>query len=215
MFLINKEEECMKRRKHGFALVTSLLLSMLANTATAQAKLEPGNYQVDPMHSKVGFEISHLVISSVEGKFKIFEGTMDIAKDFSNSRLIAKVNVDSIDTGTEKRDQHLKSPEFFNTGKYPEMIFESSVFSGQPESFKMDGNLTIHGVKKRVIFSGKYLGTVLDAYGQKKAVFNASTKINRKDFGLSWNTMVDAGPVIGDEVSIDLKIQAVQQKIKK
>lgn len=190
--------------------------SVLVLSATAHAaKYESGNYQLDPAHSKVGFEIPHLVISTVEGKFNNSEGSIELNDKFEKSKVKANVDIASIDTGNEKRDTHLKSPDFFDSGKYPKMTFESVQVIGAAENFKLIGNLTIKGVTKKVTFDGKYLGSVVDGYGNQKAAFSATTKINRKDFGLNWNSMVEAGPVVGDEVTIDLRLQAGRPLPKK
>lgn len=187
-----------------------LVLSLAPAFALAESKTEPGLYQIDPMHSKVGFEIPHLVISTVEGAFREFDGSVEIASDFAKSKVTANISVESIDTGVGKRDKHLKSPDFFDVSQYPKMTFQSVSVKGSPVAFKLEGDLTIHGVKKRVIFDGAYLGAVTDGYGNRKVAFQAKTKIKRKDFGLTWNSMVEAGPVVGEEVTIELKIQAAR-----
>lgn len=178
--------------------------------ALSQPKIETGTYQIDPMHSKVGFEVPHLVISTVEGTFKEFDGQLDLASDFTKSKVTANVKVASIDTGVEKRDDHLKSADFFDAAKHPLMTFKSTSIKGTPESFKISGDLTLHGVKKPVTFDGQYLGTVTDGYGNRKAAFVSKAVINRKDFGLNWNSVVEAGPVVGDKVTLVLKIQGAK-----
>lgn len=194
------------------ALITSALF---ASPSFAGGKYAAGTYNVDPMHSKIGFEIPHLVISTVEGKFDKYEGSIELADKFEKSRVNVAIDMSSIDTGVAKRDDHLKSPDFFDIAKHPQMKFESTGISGSPENFKVTGNLTIKGVTKKVTLDGKYLGTVKDGYGNDKAAFQAKTKINRKDFGLTWNQMVEAGPAVGDEVTIDLRIQAAGAKVAK
>lgn len=198
----------------GSKLAASVLILALAPMARSESKYEAGSYQIDPMHSKVGFEIPHLVISSVEGKFNQSEGEIKLDSKFEKSSVKVSTDVASIDTGVAKRDDHLKSADFFDVKKYPNMKFESTSISGTPEAFKLTGNLTIHGVTKKVVLDGKYLGTVKDGYGAEKAAFDAKTKISRKDFGLTWNNVVEAGPVVGDEVSISLKIQAAKARPK-
>ena len=189
----------------------------IAATAFAAEKPKVGRYQLDPMHSKIGFEISHLVISSVEGRFKNFDGNIQIEENFSQSKVSTTVEVASIDTGVSTRDEHLKSADFFDAQKFPKMTFESTSISGQPSGFKLEGDLTIHGVKKRVTFDAVYLGNVTDGYGNRKVAFKAKRKINRKDFGLVWDIMVEAGPTVGDEVTIELNLQAAiaQAQVKK
>jgi polyisoprenoid-binding protein YceI len=196
-----KEEFTMKK-----LLTPMLILAAIVSPAWASAKGKPaaGQYLLDPMHSKVGFEVPHLVISSVEGKFKKFEGRIQIEDDFLKSKVSTAVDIASIDTGVSKRDDHLRSADFFDAQKHPQMTFESTSISGTPEAFKLEGDLTLHGVKKRVSFDGVYLGSVTDGYGNRKAAFKAHAKINRKDFGLVWNMMVEAGPTVGDEVTIEL-----------
>lgn len=199
-------------------LTTAVLMSSLVSSfALAKSKPAPGVYQLDPLHSKVGFEVPHLVISSVEGSFKVFDGKIQIEDNFSRSKVSASVDVGSIDTGVSKRDDHLRSPDFFDAQKFPRMTFESTAITGSPDSFKLEGDLTIHGVKKRVVFDCVYLGQVTDGYGNRKVAFKGKTKINRKDFGLVWNMMVEAGPTVGAEVSIALNFQAAaaQSQAKK
>lgn len=195
-------------------MILTAFIGLQLSSAEA-AKVEAGKYQIDPMHSKIGFEIPHLVISSVEGKFKTFEGELDIASDFSKSKINASVDINSIDTGVEKRDGHLKSPDFFDAEKNPKMTFVSKTIKGSAESFTLDGDLTIKGQTKPVSFKGKYLGAVTDGYGNRKVAFKATAQINRKDFGLTWNNMVEAGPVVGDKVTIELNIQGGKPAEKK
>ncbi|MCB0421115.1 MAG: YceI family protein [Bdellovibrionales bacterium] len=188
----------------------SLLLALTLSTLPVSAN-DSGVYQIDPVHSHVGFEVPHLVISSVEGKFKEFSGTIEInEKTFSKSKVEATIKVSSIDTGTEKRDNHLKSKDFFEVETYPDMKFVSQKISGNKKKFTMTGQLTIKGKTRTVTFSSKFLGTVKDGYGNLKAAFVAETEVNRKDFGLTWNSMVEAGPVVGDDVKITLKVQAAK-----
>lgn len=194
---------------------TLLLTSALALTAIsafAGGPIAPGSYAIDPMHSKVGFEVPHLVISSVEGRFNDFKGDIVIAEKFAASSAKLEIEAKSVDTAIAKRDDHLRSGDFFDAKKFPKLTFQSKRFEGRPESFKLVGDLTIKGKTKEVTLDGKYLGTVKDGYGNQKAAFQATTKINRRDFGLTWNSAVEAGPVVGDEISISLKIQAAKNK---
>lgn len=193
----------------------SALITLTANAAMAGAKLESGKYNIDLTHSSVGFEIPHLVISSVEGKFKTFSGNINVDSPFTKSSLEAEVDINSIDTAVADRDAHLKSPDFFDTAKFAKMTFKSTAITGNEKSFKMTGDLTIKGKTKKVIFDGTYKGTAVDPYGNTKAAFVATTKINRKDFDLTWSKVLEAGPVVGDEVTIELKIQAAKEVAKK
>jgi polyisoprenoid-binding protein YceI len=172
----------------------------------------PGNYALDPMHSKVGFEIAHLVISTVEGSFKTFEGTVTLDKSFTKSKATARIDVSSIDTGVTKRDEHLKSPDFFDAAKFNAISFQSKSFSGTPENFTMTGDLTMKGETHPVTFKGQILGSMKDGYGNQKMALRAETTLSRKAFGLTWNSVVEAGPVVGDEVKVRLNLQAALAK---
>lgn len=203
--------------KNSIILAAISVSTAMSPVALAKGKPAAGQYQIDPNHSRVGFEVPHLVISSVQGNFKVFEGKMQIEENFAKSKVSTQVDVSSVDTGVAKRDDHLKSPDFFDVQKYPKMSFDSTSISGTPEGFKIEGDLTIRGIKKSVSFDSVYLGQVTDGYGNRKVAFKGKTKINRKDFGLVWNMMVEAGPTVGDEVTIELNLQAVaaQSQAKK
>lgn len=211
--------EHMKQFVYTAVLTLTLSLAALAadkaKPAASASALAPGVYDIDPMHSSINFEIPHLVISSVEGKFKTFSGKVTADAKFTNSKVEAEADIASIDTSVADRDNHLKSPDFFDAAKYPKMTFKSTSITGDEKSFKLNGDLTIKGKTKKVTFTGSYKGAVKDAYGNNKIAFVAETKINRQDYGLTWSKAVEAGPVVGDEVTITLKIQAAQQAAKK
>lgn len=189
-----------------------LLLASVANATAPKVSYDAGKYTIDPMHSSVTFEVPHLVISTVEGKFTSFSGNLEMDKAIEKSKVDVSIETKSIDTGVGKRDDHLKSPDFFEVAKFPVMSFKSSSVKGTPEDFVIQGDLTIKGITKKVNLKSKYLGSVVDGYGNKKAAFIATTEISRKEFGLTWNSMVEAGPVVGDAISIKLKIQAAKNK---
>lgn len=184
-----------------------LVLSMLFSTLTF-AKTE--KWVLDKSHTKIGFEISHLVISTVEGRFKEFTGNIFFdPKNTSAKNFSVEVDIDvkSIDTENDKRDKHLRSADFFDVKKFPKLTFKSTSFRVKGKVIKIDGELTIHGVKKSVTLTGKYLGSV-SAYDVQRVAFKAETTINRKDFGLKWNDIVEAGPAVGDDVTISLRVEA-------
>ncbi len=190
-------------------LAIAFLMGLSASTF---AKLE--TWVVDKAHTKVGFEIAHLVISSVEGKFTDFSGKIQFdPKNLKSNKFSfsADVNVSSIDTENKKRDKHLRSKDFFNVKKYPKMTFKSKSLTVKGKKLTIVGDLTIAGKTKKVTFKGKYLGSV-EAYEVRRIALKASTEISRKDFGLTWNDFVEAGPAVGDEVTIDLKIEAKSKK---
>lgn len=191
----------------------TLILSLMLLTMTLETQAKSEKWILDTAHSKVGFEISHLVIATVEGKFTAFTGDIHFDSNDKKSAMTSlKINTSidaaTIDTGNEKRDQHLKSADFFDVKKFPKITFVSTrVASKDNRNFKIEGELTMAGVTKKVTLDTKYLGTV-EAYDVKRIAFKATTTIKREDFGLKWNDVVEAGPVVGSEVMIELKIQA-------
>lgn len=192
----------------------TFILSLLVSVSSwaTPSPLAKGSYKIDLMHSKVGFEVTHLVISTVEGSFKTFSGSIIVDKDITKSQVNAEVDINSIDTNVADRDNHLKSADFFDVEKFPKMNFKSTEIKGNEKSFKMTGDLTIKGITKKVTFDSTYKGSAKDAYGNTKVAFEAKTVISRKEFGLTWNKMVEAGPVVGDEITLVLKIQAAKDK---
>lgn len=186
------------------------LVLLLAGASLAQTAPPEGVYEFDKAHTKIGFSVPHLVISKVEGHFNNFEGEISLGKNLASSSVKAKVLTNSVDTGNAERDDHLRSDDFFGVEKHPEMRFVSTRLKGTLKSFKMTGDLTIKGVTKRVTFDTRYLGTVVDGYGNQKVAFEATTRVNRKDFGLAWSSLVEAGPVVGDNVTIQLIIQGAK-----
>lgn len=193
-------------------IVTTGLLMGLSLASFAGGSYTPAVYDIDPMHSKAGFEAPHLVISSVEGQIKAMSGKIDLNQNFAKSKFEATLDAKSIDTGVEQRDEHLRSADFFNVAEYPQIKFKSTKIVGNPKKFVLVGDLTIRGVTKKVTLDSKYLGSVVDGYGNQKIAFVGRTIITRKDFGLTWNSVVEAGPVVGDKITIDLNIQAAKAK---
>jgi polyisoprenoid-binding protein YceI len=190
------------------------ILSMLAVCTTIIASAQ-SKWSVDPSHSNVKFSVSHMVISEVEGSFNGFEGTLDApGADFNNSSINFSVNVGSINTNSEQRDGHLKSADFFDVAKYPAMTFKSTSFKKTSgNNYKLEGNLTIKGVTKKVVFDVTYGGTVKDPYGNIKAGFKAKGSIKRMEYGLTWSALTEAGGmVVGDEVSIMFNIELAKAK---
>lgn len=193
-------------------IATSLLFAV-----AAQAKLpaESTTWNLDKSHSSVKFSVNHLVISEAEGNFKIFNGTLTSPTgDFNNAQVSFSVDVNSINTDNEKRDEHLKSDDFFNAEKYPEMKFTSTSFKKvKDKAYVLEGNLTIRDVTKKVKFAVIYGGTIKDPWGNIKAGFKASGTINRKDFGLKWNAATEAGgAVVADEVRMTINVEFAQAK---
>jgi polyisoprenoid-binding protein YceI len=187
------------------AVIVASSLSLKAQT----------KWVVDPIHSSVNFNIEHLVISEVEGKFKTYNGTITSAKpDLANALIEFSIDVNSIDTENEMRDKHLIAPDFFDAAKYPKMTFKSTSFKKvSGNKYLLNGNLTIHGITKPAKFDVTYGGTAKDSYGNTKAGFKAKGKINRFDYGLKYNSLTEAGgATLGKDVEIDLKLQFAQAK---
>ncbi len=169
---------------------------------------------MDPMHSEVQFKIKHLVISTVTGSFRKFEGeVVTESDDFADSEIDFSLDVDSIDTTQEARDQHLKSAEFFDAETYPKISFKStSLKKVSGDEYKLEGNLTIKDVTKPVSLDVEFGGSADDFYGQTKAGFEITGKINRKDFGLTWNGVTEAGSiVVGEDVKLIINAQFTKQ----
>ena len=167
------------------------------------------------MHSEVQFKVKHLVISTVSGFFKSFEGELDTENDdFTDAKISFSLDIDSIDTNQSQRDEHLKSAEFFDAEKYPKISFKSTSFtkSGDDE-YKLAGDLTVKDVTKPVTLDVEFGGSADDFYGNTKAGFEISGKINRKDFGLTWDGVTEAGSiVVGEDIKLLINVQFAKQK---
>ena len=172
-------------------------------------------WTVDNVHSNVKFSVSHLIISEVEGSFKVYSGTLLSQKpDFTDADVDFTVDVTSINTDNEMRDKHLKADDFFNAEKYPKMIFKGASWKKVDDrNSVLEGDLTIRGMTNRVTFTVVYGGTIRDPWGNTKAGFKATTVINRFDYGLKWNMLTEAGgATVGKDVSITLNLEFAQKK---
>lgn len=172
-------------------------------------------WKIDPTHSEVQFKVKHLVISTVTGSFGSYEGSIETdaeGEDFKNAKARFAADIDSISTNNEDRDKHLKSDDFFNAEKYPQLTFESTNFEKTgDQSYKMTGDLSIRDVTKEVELDVIHGGTVDDPYGNTKAGFEISGSINRKEFGLKWDAVTEAGNVVvGDKIKLQLNVQVVK-----
>jgi len=187
------------------ALASGLAVPALAGVET---------YKIDPNHSQVGFKVRHLV-SKVPGRFQKFSGTLAVdPADLSTAKVTAVIEAASIDTNVNDRDNHLRSPDFFDATKFPELKFESVRFIPEGTSAgRLLGNLTIKGTTKAVELKVDVLGFGTDPWGGQRGGFSASTTINRKDFGMTWNKALDSGGVLlGDDVEIQIDLEAVREK---
>jgi polyisoprenoid-binding protein YceI len=175
--------------------------------------LSAAEYTIDPAHSTVGFSVKHLSISTVRGTFSDFTGNLEF--DETKKQLTSgkgSVKAKTIDTANEKRDEHLQSADFFDVKKFPEITFEVKSSKTAGNKITVNGDLTMHGVTKPIILNGEFLGAAKDGYGNYKIGFSVSGKINRKDFGLTWNAPVETGGVlVSEEVALNLELQAVKK----
>ena len=171
-------------------------------------------YKVDAAHSEVTFKVKHLMITNVTGHFGKFDATLTADKeDFTDAKVSSEADVDSVTTNNEQRDGHLKSDDFFNAEKFPKMSFEStSIAKKDDEHYTLEGNLTIRDVTKPVKLDVVYGGTMTDPWGQTKAGFEITGKINRKDYGLKWTAVTEAGGiVVSDDVRLNVQVQMIKQ----
>lgn len=172
-----------------------------------------GTWKLDPSHSEVSFTVKHLMISKVRGIFESFDVTIVTAEDPHDSTIEATIDVASVNTGNEGRDNHLRTSDFFLVEEYPTMTFVSTSFDGEPDDFTVTGDLTLRGVTKSVVLKGEFGGVITDGYGNTRAGATATTKINRRDFGVNWNAALEAGGMtLGDDVTITLDLQVILQK---
>lgn len=191
-------------------LLTLTALAFISTALFAQTK-----WNLDNTHSSVNFTVTHLVISEVDGTFKKFTGNVSAPNaDFTDAAVDFSVDINSINTDNEMRDNHLKSDDFFNAAQYPNMTFKSTSFKKvSGNKYQLKGNLTIRNVTKPITFDVTYGGTVKDPWGNIKAGFKATGTINRFDYNLKWNNMTEAGgAVVGKDISIAVKLEFAQAK---
>ena len=173
-----------------------------------------GTWAIDPVHSEVSFLVRHMMVSKVRGRFDKFEGTFVTAEDPKASTVTASVELESINTGQEQRDAHIRSADFFEVEKHTHMTFVSAGIRPDGDDFLLDGDLTLKGVTKPVTFKLEFSGIGPDAYGGTRAGFSATTEINRTDYGVNFNGPipgVPGGVAVSEKVTINLEIEGVLQ----
>jgi polyisoprenoid-binding protein YceI len=194
-------EEIMMHKLYS-AIFILLMLSGL--------RAQSDNWKADKAHSNIGFTVAHLVISDVQGKFTDYDVTMTASKrDFSDASVEVVIRTASINTDNEKRDNHLRSGDFFNAEKYPTITFESKSFEKTGDNmYKVRGDLTMNGITKEVVLDMNYRGQVKDPWGNVKSGFKATTVLDRYDFGLKYNSALETGGLlIGEEVQINIDLE--------
>jgi polyisoprenoid-binding protein YceI len=171
-------------------------------------------WTIDASHSGIHFSIRHLVIAKVRGKFTKFGGTIELDEaDMTNSKVNVEIETASIDTAEEKRDGHLKSPDFFEVEKFPKATFVSKSIKKNGDDYAVTGAFTLHGVTHDVTLQATFEGKGKDPWGGERVAFGAKTSLNREDFGLKWNQALEAGGVlVGTKVDLELEVEAIKAK---
>jgi polyisoprenoid-binding protein YceI len=170
---------------------------------------------IDPSHTHIGFSVKHMMVSTVRGQFTRYEGTLDLnTEDLSQSHIKGEIEVPSIDTHEPKRDEHLRSNDFFDAANHPKILFESTKIEHvEGSDYKVSGNLTIRGVTKAITLDAEFAGVHKDPWGGTRTGFTVTTTINRKDFGVNFNAILETGGVlVGDKVKLELEIEAVLEQ---
>lgn len=185
----------------GLALAASLLAS--------SALAETTDWTLDPAHSHIGFSVPHLMISEVEGQFKTYSAKVQLDEaDLTKSQVEFTGEVASLDTENAERDKHLKSPEFFDAAKFPQLTFKSSKITKAGKGYKLKGQLTVHGVTKDVTLDATVSQAIKNPWGKQVRAVKITGKLKRSDYGLTWNKTLDQGGVlVGEDVTLDLKLE--------
>lgn len=192
-------------------MVTQILTP---NERTTADTTTTRRWQIDPSHSSAEFAVRHMMVSTVKGSFKVLSGTLTVDDlNPENSQVEAEIEAASIDTGVADRDAHLRSPDFFDVVRYPKLTFRSSGINVDgADSGTMHGDVMIHGVARPLTFAVSYLGEIRDPWGNFRRGYSAEATLNRKDFGMTWNQVLDAGGVlVGDKVKVTLNIEAIEK----
>lgn len=190
------------------------LLTILAILFFIVPNLYAANYTVDVPHTQIHFSVAHLMVFKVRGNFTDFSGEINI--DTNNKTLVsaqATIDATSIDTRNKKRDDHLRSADFFDVAKYPEITFVSKNVNGTGDNITVVGDLTIKGITKEITLQGSFAGAAKDPWGNDRAGFAATGEVDRREFGLTWNKALEAGGVVvGDTITIGLEVESIAQK---
>lgn len=180
---------------------------------TAPATQTRSVWSIDPAHTTVEFSVRHMMVSTVKGRFTGVSGTIvDVAEEPALSSVDVQIDAASISTNDAQRDGHLRSPDFFDVENYPTLTFKSTRIEGNRDSFKVIGDLTLHGVTREIELDAEFNGAGTSPYGKRVAGFSAQAKLNRKDFGLNWNVALEAGGMlVSDTIKVQIEVEAVQQ----
>jgi polyisoprenoid-binding protein YceI len=167
-------------------------------------------WTIDPSHSVVEFSVKHMVFATAKGRFSDFSGTITLdSENVASSSVHVEIGAASIDTRDAKRDEHLKSADFFDVEKFPTLTFTSTKVEPRGDDLRVEGELTMHGVTRPVVLEAEFNGKGVNPWGQQVISYSAHTRVNRKDFGLNWNAALESGGVlVSDDVKISLEIEA-------
>jgi polyisoprenoid-binding protein YceI len=195
-------------------MVVMGLVGGLGLLVAVQAGAEMARYEVDREHSTIGFSVAHMVVSKTTGRFMDYTGFVDMDPDAKTFKTIqATIKTASVSTNHEKRDAHLRTPDFFDVERFPTMTYQMKSYQKTGDEYTAVGDLTLHGVTKEITLVGSFNGVAKDPWGNIRAGFSARGKVNRKDFGVNWNKVLDAGGLaVGDEVMLTLDIECIKAK---
>ena len=176
-------------------------------------EIPSGTWRIDPSHSEVGFSVRYLGLSRVRGRFEDFTGSVTVGSEPADTVVEATIQAASITTGEPKRDEHLRASDFLDVAVHPTIEFRSTAVRERRGRWVVEGDLTLHGVRRAVVLDAEVEGAGNDPFGSSRVAFSARTEIDRGDFGLNWNQALETGGVlVGRKVTIDLEIQAVLER---
>jgi polyisoprenoid-binding protein YceI len=188
---------------------------MSQTQATTQYEVElpePGVWEIDPTHSVISGVARHLMVAKVRGYFRKFSGSVHVAERPEDSWVEVEIDASSIDTGTEDRDNHLRSPDFLDAERYPKLTFKSTkVEPGSNGDFRLHGDLTIRDITRPVVLDAHYEGVTSDPWGGRRIAFSASTELAREDWGMTWNVALEGGGIlVSKTIKVEIEIEAVK-----
>lgn len=192
--------------------IKSFLFALVVLTISLSAQVK---WEFDKSHSKIGFSVTHMLVSTVEGNFKNYDGSVTTTGDnFENAKINFEADINSINTDNERRDEHLKSDDFFAADKFPKLTFVGKSFKKVDDhNFKLIGDITIRGITKEVELNAKFNGIVNDPWGNTRAGFKITGSLNRFDFGLKWNALIETGgAIVSNEVDLIINAELVKEK---
>ena len=183
------------------------------STASSSTAIPAGTWSVDPVPSSLGFAVKHMGIATVRGEFTEFEGTLEVPENLARANAYGTVTVASLDTGDLGRDRHLRSPDFFDAARYPELRFESmGIEALDDEEFRITGQLTVHGITNAIVLHAEVQGTDIDPWGNLRLGLEVTGRLSRADYGMEFNQALASGNLlVGDKIDLVLDISAIRQ----